>query len=85
MTGIEAPMHGELRFTLEKGAERPSAPCETGTPRVDTGGWYGATGVGPTLGCGSEDAVRGMRSTTSLRSTGSRAKTRTCCPAYVST
>ena len=44
------PMHGELRLTLEKGRRIPAPQYLTAgplTPRVDAGGWYGTTGVGP--------------------------------------
>jgi acetamidase/formamidase len=63
VTGIEAPMHGELRFTLEKGRQIPSPQYLTSgrlTPRVDEGGWYGTTGVGPDLYVAAQDAVRAM-------------------------
>jgi acetamidase/formamidase len=63
VTGIEAPMHGELRFTLQKGRSIPAPQYETSgplTPRVDAGGWYGTTGVGPDLYVAAQDAVRAM-------------------------
>ena len=63
VTGIEAPMRGELRFTLEKGRQLPAPQYETSgplTPRVDDGGWYGTTGVGPDLYIAAQDAVRAM-------------------------
>src|SRR5262249_49386492 len=63
VTGIEAPMHGELRFTLQKGRRIPAPQYETSgplTPRGDAGGWYGTTGVGPDLYAAAQDAVRGM-------------------------
>jgi acetamidase/formamidase len=63
VTGIEAPMHGELRFTLEKGWQIPAPQYVTSsplTPRVDAGGWYGTTGVGPDLYAAAQDAVRAM-------------------------
>ena len=63
VTGIEAPMHGELRFTLQKGRSIPAPQYETSgplTPRVDAGGWYGTTGVGPDLYAAAQDAVRAM-------------------------
>ena len=59
----EAPMHGELRFTLEKGRRIPAPQYQTAgplTPRVDAGGWYGTTGVGPDLYAAAQDAVRAM-------------------------
>ena len=63
VTGIEAPMHGELRFTLQKGRQIPAPQYLTGgplTPRVDPAGWYGTTGVGPDLYAAAQDAVRAM-------------------------
>jgi acetamidase/formamidase len=63
VTGIEAPMHGELRFMLEKGRGIPAPQYETSgalTPRVEAGGWYGTTGVGPDLYVAAQDAVRAM-------------------------
>jgi acetamidase/formamidase len=62
VTGIEAPMHGELRFTLQKGRRIPAPQYTSGplTPRVDLAGWYGTTGVGPDLYAASQDAVRAM-------------------------
>jgi acetamidase/formamidase len=63
VTGIEAPMHGELRFTLEKGRRIPAPQYLTAgplTPRVDADGWYGTTGVGPDLYAAAQDAVRAM-------------------------
>jgi acetamidase/formamidase len=63
VTGIEAPMRGELRFTLEKGRRIPAPQYRTAgplTPRADAGGWYAATGVGPNLYAAAQDAVRAM-------------------------
>jgi len=63
VTGIEAPMHGELRFTLQKGRRIPAPQFETTgalTARVDGSGWYGTTGVGPDLYVAAQDAVRAM-------------------------
>jgi acetamidase/formamidase len=56
-------MHGELRFTLQKGRQLPTPQYVTQgalTPRVDAGGWYGTTGVGPDLYAAAQDAVRAM-------------------------
>jgi acetamidase/formamidase len=56
-------MHGELRFTLQKGRRIPAPQYVTSgplTPRVDAGGWYGTTGVGPDLDAAAQDAVRAM-------------------------
>jgi acetamidase/formamidase len=63
VTGIEAPMHAELRFTLQKGRRIPAPQFRTAgalTPRVDAAGWYGTTGVGPDLYTAAQDAVRAM-------------------------
>lgn len=63
VTGIEAPMYAVLRFTLEKGRRIPAPQFLTAgplTPRVDTAGFYGTTGVGPDLYRASQDAVRAM-------------------------
>jgi acetamidase/formamidase len=63
VTGIEAPMYGELRFTLQKDRRIPAPQFQTAgalTPRVDEGGWYGTTGVGPDLYSAAQDAVRAM-------------------------
>lgn len=63
VTGIEAPMEGELRFTLERGRSIPAPQFRTAgplTPRVDGAGWYGTTGVGPDLYAAAQDAVRAM-------------------------
>jgi acetamidase/formamidase len=63
VTGIEAAMLGTFRFTLHKGhsiaAPQFSVPGPL-TPRVDSGGFYGTTGVGPDLYAASQDAVRAM-------------------------
>ena len=64
VTGIEAPMERvELRFELQKGKRIASPRFRAAgalTPRVDGGGFFGTTGVGPDLyGC-AQDAVRGM-------------------------
>ena len=56
-------MYGELRFTLEKGCSIPAPQYRTSgglTPRVDAGGWYGTTGVGPDLYVAAQEAVRAM-------------------------
>jgi acetamidase/formamidase len=64
VTGIEAPMERvERRFELQKGKRIASPRFRTAgaqTPRVDGGGFFGTTGVGPDrYGC-AQDAVRGM-------------------------
>jgi acetamidase/formamidase len=63
VTGIEAPMHGELRFTLEKDRRIAAPQYQTAgplTPRAERAGWYGTTGVGPDLYAAAQDAVRAM-------------------------
>jgi acetamidase/formamidase len=63
VTGIEAPMRGELRFTLEKGRQIPAPQFRTAgslTPRVDGAGWYGTMGVGPDVYAAAQDATRAM-------------------------
>jgi acetamidase/formamidase len=63
VTGIEAPMLGTFRFTLHKGRSIPAPQWELPgplTPRVDAGGFYGTTGVGPDLYENSQNALRAM-------------------------
>jgi len=63
VTGLEAPMFASLRFTLEKGRTIPSPQYRTAgplTPRVDSAGFYGTTGVGPDLYAGAQNEVRAM-------------------------
>ncbi len=63
VTGIEAPMYAALRLTLQKGRRIPAPQFVTPgplVPRVNQGGWYGTTGVGPDLYKASQDAVRAM-------------------------
>ena len=63
VTGIESPMYGALRFTLEKGRTIPAPQYRTAgglAPRVADSAWYGTTGVGPDLYVGAQDAVRAM-------------------------
>jgi acetamidase/formamidase len=64
VTGIEAPMDCvTLRFTLEKGRRIPAPQFRTPgplTPRVDSAGFYGTTGVGPDLYRAAQDALRAM-------------------------
>ncbi len=63
VTGIEAPMYAALRFTLQKGRRIPAPQFVTPgplAPRVNNGGWYGTTGVGPDLYKAAQDAVRAM-------------------------
>ena len=64
VTGVESPMYGALRFTLQKGRTLPApqyqVPPGSLTRKVDEGGWYGTTGVGGDLYRASQDAVRAM-------------------------
>jgi len=63
VTGIEAPMYAALRFTLQKGRRIPAPQFSVPgplVPRVNPGGWYGTTGVGPDLHKAAQDAVRAM-------------------------
>jgi acetamidase/formamidase len=63
VTGIEAPMLGTFRFSVEKGRSIPAPHWQAPgplTPRVDAGGFYATTGVGPDLYVASQDAVRAM-------------------------
>ncbi len=63
VTGLEAPMDANLRFTVEKGRAIPAPQYRTAgplTPRVDTAGFYGTTGVGPDLYRNAQDAIRAM-------------------------
>ena len=63
VTGIEAPMAGTFRLSVEKGRSIPapqwSAPGPL-TPRVDDGVFFATTGVGPDLYVCAQDAVRAM-------------------------
>ena len=63
ITGIEAPMRGTLRLTVQKGRRLPAPQFAVPgplVPRLNGGGWYGTTGVGPDLYRASQDAVRAM-------------------------
>jgi acetamidase/formamidase len=64
VTAIEAPMYGALRLTLEEDRSIPAPQFRTApgplTPRVDAGGFYGTTGVGPDLYVAAQEAVRAM-------------------------
>src|SRR4051795_8430350 len=76
VTGLEAPMHAELRFTVEKGRELPAPQYRTApgslTARVDDGAFYGTTGVGPDLVAHAQNAVRAMIDHTTGRTSLSR-------------
>jgi acetamidase/formamidase len=63
VTGLEAPMHAALRFSLQRGRALPAPQFRTAgalTPRVDGAGFYGTTGVGGDLYAAAQDAVRAM-------------------------
>jgi acetamidase/formamidase len=63
VTGLEAPMYGALRFTLEKGRSIPAPQYRTPAPLtefVDHAPFYGTTGVGGDLYVAAQDAVRAM-------------------------
>jgi acetamidase/formamidase len=63
VTGIEAPMYAALRLTLQKKRRLPAPQFSVPgplVPRVNNGGWYGTTGVGPDLLKASQDATRAM-------------------------
>jgi acetamidase/formamidase len=63
VTGIESPMYGALRFTLQKDRSIPAPQYLTAgplAPRVAESAWYGTTGVGPDLYVGAQEAVRAM-------------------------
>jgi len=52
ITGIETPMHATLRLVVQKGRGIPAPQFAIPgplVPRVNAGGWYGTTGVGPDL------------------------------------
>jgi acetamidase/formamidase len=62
VTGLESPMYAALRLRVEQRAirgpqYRTPAPL---TPDVDTGWFFGTTGVGPDLYANAQDAVRAM-------------------------
>jgi len=63
VTGLEAPMYGALRFSVQSGRSIPAPQYKTAgplTPYVDFGGFYGITGVGGDLYKASQDAIRAM-------------------------
>jgi acetamidase/formamidase len=69
VTGLEAPMYGALRFSVEKGRSIPAPQYRTSGPlipfwrgrgRPRPSGWYGTTGVGPDLYVGAQEALRAM-------------------------
>jgi acetamidase/formamidase len=64
VTGIESPMYAALRLTLHEDRSIPAPQYSTApgplTPSVDSGGFYGTTGVGPDLYIAAQEAVRAM-------------------------
>jgi acetamidase/formamidase len=64
VTGIESPMYVALRFTLHDDRSIPAPQYQTApgplTPKVDDGGFYGTTGIGPDLYVAAQEAVRAM-------------------------
>ncbi len=63
VTAVEAPMYASLRLTLEPGRRLPAPQFSVPgplAPRVNGGGWYGTTGVGPDVFRAAQDAVRAM-------------------------
>jgi acetamidase/formamidase len=64
VTGLEAPMYGSLRFTVQKDRTIVAPHFQTApgplTGLVDHGAWYGTTGVGGDLYVAAQDAVRAM-------------------------
>jgi len=63
VTGIEAPMAGTFRLSLQKGRSIPAPQWSFPgalTPKVDAGGFYATTGVGGDLYVAAQDAVRAM-------------------------
>jgi acetamidase/formamidase len=64
VTGLESPMYAAMRFTLQKGRTLPSPQYRTApgplTPAVDSGAFYGTTGIGGDLYAGAQDATRAM-------------------------
>jgi len=63
VTAIESPMYGAFRLSLQKGRSIPAPQFSHPgplVPRVNHGGWYGTTGVGPDLHRAAQDAVRAM-------------------------
>ena len=63
VTGIESPMHAVLRFELHKGRSIPGPQFHVPgalTPKTNSAGWYGTTGVGPDLFRNAQDAVHAM-------------------------
>ena len=64
VTGIESPMYAALRFTLDEERTIPAPQYQTApgplTPQVDSGGFYGTTGVGPDLYVAAQEAVLAM-------------------------
>jgi acetamidase/formamidase len=64
VTGLEAPMFATMRFRLEKGRSISAPQYRTApgplTPAVNSGAFYGTTGVGGDLYAAAQDATRAM-------------------------
>jgi acetamidase/formamidase len=64
VTGLEAPMFATMRFSVQKGRSIPAPQYRTApgplTPAVDSGSFYGTTGVGGDLYAAAQDATRAM-------------------------
>jgi acetamidase/formamidase len=64
VTGLEAPMFATMRFSLQKGRSIPAPQYRTApgplTPAVDSGAFYGTTGIGGDLYAAAQDATRAM-------------------------
>jgi acetamidase/formamidase len=64
VTGLEAPMFATMRFSVQKGRTIPAPQYRTApgplTPAVNSGAFYGTTGVGGDLYAAAQDATRAM-------------------------
>jgi acetamidase/formamidase len=63
VTAVETSMEATLRFVLDRGRSIPAPQYLTpaaSSPRLNTDGSYGTTGVGPDLYAAAQDAVRAM-------------------------
>ncbi|HEV2901890.1 MAG TPA: acetamidase/formamidase family protein, partial [Gaiellaceae bacterium] len=60
----ESPMYAVLRFTLHKDRSIPAPQYQTTTgpltPQVNSGAFYGTTGLGPDLYIAAQEAIRAM-------------------------
>ena len=64
VTGLEAPMFATMRFSVQKGRTIPAPQYRTApgplTPAVNSGAFYGTTGVGGDLYENAQNATRAM-------------------------